>query len=232
MESSSTDTVTDTVTDTINIYKNCIINAHVDAENNTSKLIDDILNLKGLSGKKTRHLLNNICSNLSINNKKYYLEIGSWYGSTLVSALYNNNNINAIAIDNWSEFNEGNVSQKFRENISTYLKDEANLRVIEEDCFNIDLNTIKDKINFYMFDGHHSYESHVKAITYYKDILDDIFILYIDDWSWVGVRDATYEGLKKSDIEILFQLEDFSDQEKGGDSTYWNGFGLFVCKKT
>ena len=222
----------DTVTDTINIYKNCIINAYADSENNKSKLIDDILNLKGLSGKKTRHLLNNICSNLSEHNKNFYLEIGSWYGSTLISALYNNNHMNAIAIDNWSEFNEGNVSEKFKENINLYLKNKTNLTIIENDCFNVDLNNIKDKINFYMFDGHHAYDSHVKAITYYKDILDDIFILYIDDWSWVGVRDATYEGLKDSNIEILFKLEDFSNQDEGGDSTYWNGFGLFVCKKT
>jgi hypothetical protein len=58
-----------------------------------------------------------------------------------------------------------------------------------------------------------------------------IFILYIDDWSWERVRNGTYDGLKDAKIDILYKLEDYSIQDKGGDKTYWNGFGLFICKK-
>ena len=32
-----------------------------------------------------------------------YLEIGTWYGSSSISAIYKNN-INATFIDNWSQF--------------------------------------------------------------------------------------------------------------------------------
>jgi hypothetical protein len=223
------------MSDLFNKYKEYINNAFKDSENNVSKLNADILNLKGFSGKKTRHLLNNICSNLSIDNKINYLEIGCWYGSTFISALYNNNNVYGIGIDNWSEFNEGDVEKNFKENINTFLENKNNINIIENNCFNLNLDNllqkIGNKINFYMFDGNHDYESHKKAITYYKDILDDIFILYIDDWSWERVQNGTYDGLKESNIDILYKLENFSIQDKGGDSTYWNGFGLFICKK-
>jgi len=157
------------MSDDLNICKDCIIKAFNDAENNKSKLNADILNLKGFSGKKTRHLLNNICSNLSSINKLYYLEIGCWYGSTFISALYNNTNMYGIAIDNWSEFNEGDVQQKFKENINTFLSGRNHIRVIENDCFNLNINEIQtsigNKIKFYMFDGYHEYETHKKAIT-------------------------------------------------------------------
>lgn len=219
------------MTSKFDIYKECVENAFKDAENNTSKVNDDILNLKGFSGKRTRHLLNNICTNLNnYDTNTTYLEIGCWYGSTFVSALYNND-INGIGIDNWSEFNEGDVQQKFKENINTYLNKNTKIKVFEQDCFSINLNQFNNKVQFYMFDGYHDYETHKKAITHFKDILDYTFILYIDDWSWDRVRNGTYDGLKEANIEVLYKLEDYSIQDKGGDATYWNGFGLFICKK-
>ena len=53
-----------------------------------------------MSGKKTRHFYNNICS---MKNSRY-LEIGTWKGSTLCSAMCNNK-MKCVAIDNWSQFN-------------------------------------------------------------------------------------------------------------------------------
>ena len=52
------------------------------AERNESKLIPEILNLEGMSSSKNRHFLYNL-----INSDDWYLEIGCWKGSTLVSAL-------------------------------------------------------------------------------------------------------------------------------------------------
>ena len=66
------------------------------AENNYSKLPNDILDIDGFSGNKTRHLYNNICNIPDIN----YLEIGTYMGSTFISAMYQNS-IRGIAVDNW-----------------------------------------------------------------------------------------------------------------------------------
>jgi hypothetical protein len=55
--------------------------------------------MKGYSGKKTRHFYNNL---LSIEDARY-LEIGTWKGSTLYSAMYGNK-AQITYIDNWSQF--------------------------------------------------------------------------------------------------------------------------------
>jgi hypothetical protein len=80
----------------INHAKSSVDNAN----DNISKLTPEILSMDGMSGNKTRHLYNNICS---LNNANY-LEIGTWKGSSFISAFYNNE-INPIVIDNWAEFN-------------------------------------------------------------------------------------------------------------------------------
>ena len=49
------------------------------ADNYTSKINDEILNIGGMTGKKTRHFYNNICS----MDDARYLEIGTWKGSSL-----------------------------------------------------------------------------------------------------------------------------------------------------
>jgi hypothetical protein len=69
------------------------------SQNNISKINQEILNLEGMSGSRTRHLYNNLCS---IEDCRY-LEIGTWKGSTVCSAMFGNNG-NITCIDNWSQF--------------------------------------------------------------------------------------------------------------------------------
>ena len=71
----------------------------VNTNNYSSKITKEILHMDGKSGKKTRHFYNNICS----MNDSRYLEIGTWKGSSICSAMCNNN-MTCVAIDNWSEF--------------------------------------------------------------------------------------------------------------------------------
>ena len=67
--------------------KTSVINHIENSINYISKLNDDILNIHGMSGVKTRHFYNNLCS---IDNIKL-LEIGVWTGSTTCSLMYKNN---------------------------------------------------------------------------------------------------------------------------------------------
>jgi hypothetical protein len=61
-----------------------IINkSYESSKNNVSNITEDILKIDGMSGIKTKHLLNNLCYNLSKNKKIKHLEIGTHIGSTL-----------------------------------------------------------------------------------------------------------------------------------------------------
>lgn len=201
------------------------------SNNNISKLTIDILEMEGMSGKKTRHLYNNLCSLPNIN----YLEVGTWKGSSFISAAYENN-MNSIVIDNWSEF--GSVKQEFLNNFEKYCTDQK-LNLIEKDCFDVtksEINEIYDTIDIYLYDGAHDFESQKKAITYYKNLFSKYVVIIIDDFrsdtpSNSEVSKGTYAGLEESGLIIHEKIEIISREEVNGSSEYWNGFGLFICEK-
>lgn len=197
------------------------------SEKQESKINQNILNIDGMSGVKTRHLYNNICSLTNAN----YLEVGSWKGSSFISAMYKNN-INGIAIDNWSEF--GGPRVEFLNNCNKYINDQ-NYKIIEKDCFNLnknDINNFYEYADIYLYDGIHNYESHKNAITYMLPFLSKYFILLVDDWSLdsVNVKSGSLDGFIESKLIIHYKLEIEDDQTKGGIQGYWNGCGVFVCE--
>ena len=67
-------------------YKKLIETSFQNAENNISKITNEIIAMKGMTGTKTRHFYNNL---LNIEDARY-LEIGTWKGSSVCSAMYKN----------------------------------------------------------------------------------------------------------------------------------------------
>ena len=119
-----------------------IENAFKNAENNISKITSDILSIDGMSGTKTRHFYNNL---LSMEDARY-LEIGTWKGSSLCSAMYDNQ-AKIVCVDNWSEF--GGPKTEFYINLEKY-KGNNNVIVLDQDCYSIDVSTMP-KFNIYLY---------------------------------------------------------------------------------
>ena len=80
-----------------------------------------------MSGQKYRTFIN-LFVHSSPNPR--YLEVGSWAGSTAVSALYGNQ-VKAVCIDNWSQF--GGPRDKFFANIAMALSPEIDFSFLEQD---------------------------------------------------------------------------------------------------
>lgn len=197
------------------------------ADKNESNISQEILSMQGMSGTKTRHLYNNICNLKNAN----YLEIGTWQGSSFVSSNYKNN-LNSIVIDNWSQFN--GPKDQFIENVKTFCP-ETKYHYIENDCFAIDLKQITDiseSIDIYLYDGEHSQESQKKALTYFYPVLSKYSIVIIDDFCADSVWKGTDEGLEEAGLIVHTKITRECNQTTGGDQTYWNGLGLFVCERT
>ena len=199
------------------------------SNNNISKLNFEILQIDGMSGIKTRHLYNNICS----LTKSNYLEIGTYKGSSFVSAIYQND-LNPLGIDNWSEFK--GPKEEFFKNIKTHCPSNK-FNFIEKNSFDVtedDLKKYMNSIDIYLYDGCHDEISHEKAITHFEKYFSKFFIVIIDDWrddnNWSRVQRGTYKGFEKTKIKIHEKIEVITHQEKNGPSEYWNGFGLFVCE--
>lgn len=197
------------------------------AFHNESKLSIDVLNIDGMSGNKTRHLLNNICT---LPNKTY-LEVGTYKGSSFISALFDND-IHGFCIDNWGQFGG---KDEFISNINKFTSHlPTNLNIIDKDCWTVTTNDISKSIDIFMYDGVHTYEDQKKAITYFQPILSEYCIIIIDDWKcdWVKVRDGTFDGLQESGLKVLYKEEiglvNTDTYHQGGD-TFWNGCGIFLC---
>jgi len=217
-----------TLEELIDHTKQSIENAY----NNKSKLSQEVLLMEGMSGDKTRHLYNNIC-NLSETN---YVEVGTWKGSSFISALYNNTTTKGTSIDNWSEFN--GPSNEFYANVLTHLKNTiSNVTIINKDCWAITENDIKIPIDIFMYDGAHTYEDQKKAITYYSSYFSKYVIIIIDDWlaDWSDVRKGTLDGILAAKLIVHYSNEiplvNTTTYHTGGN-TFWNGCGVFVCERT
>lgn len=196
---------------------NCILLAR----NCKSKCTPEILALHGMSGDMTRHLYNNICG---ISDKINYLEIGCFKGSSTLAALYGNE-CSATVIDNWSEF--GGPQQEFFKNIQS-IHPIKNIQILNEDSFNLTSELQNTPYDIYLYDGHHSVESHTKAITYYWKYLADTSIIMVDDWDWEMVKKGTLAGISQMGGKILYQVD---ISEPKGPAGFWNGCGIFLIQK-
>jgi hypothetical protein len=206
----------------MDICKETIDRCIDNALNSKSKLTDEIFGIEGMSSVPIRHLLNNIMSYPDIN----YLEIGVYRGSTFISALYGNR-VNAVCIDNWSEFGEGSRDvflsncQKFGINDFLFL---------ECHSFEMDISQIKDKINVYFYDGNHSVGGTAKSLTYFYPIFADMFLYIVDDYAWDEVREGVDSGIKECGLSIVSEW-DLESSLISNERTWWNGLGIFILKK-
>ena len=200
-------------------------------ENNETILTDEIFAIDGMSGRKGRILLNNL-----VYDSSNYLEVGSWKGSTLCSALYKKNTNRSYSIDDYSQF--GNPKDTLENNLKKFVNNYHTH--IESDCFNIDLekHNIKD-IDIYFYDGGHLTDEQYKAVTYFINSMSNVFILIVDDWNGTGdtnVKKGTMDAI--NDLNLITHLyvslpeENILNNQPHGDSNgYWNGLGVFVLEK-
>lgn len=196
------------------------------AEMHISKLSPEVLLIPGMSSGKGRHLLNNICT----LPEGRYLEIGTWQGSTFISALYNNHERvrQAYAIDNWSEF--GGPKTEFLLNTQHYIPS-LPFKLYEGNCFQLNLDTAFDHpINIYFYDGDHSFQAQKSAFTYFNNIFDETFIAIIDDYDWVSVHSGTQAAFEELNYEILYEKHLVSNGLNDAQ-TWWNGIYVAVISK-
>ena len=204
----------------------CLANA----EEGKSKINNEILEMYGMTGIKTRHFYNNL---LSIKDSRY-LEVGTWAGSSVCSAMFGNES-KVVCIDNWSEFGGEDIKEIFLEYFDEY-KGNNDATFIEDDCFNVKFGDDK-RFNIYLYDGGHAYEEHYKAVSQFLEYLDDVFIFIVDDWNWLKVRNGTMDALKDSNLEVVWKREiiltenDEHTPLAEAKLNWWNGIAVFVIKK-
>lgn len=209
--------------------------AHVEecfakADRNESKITQDIIDMEGMTGTKTRHFYNNLVSMPSAK----YLEIGVWKGSSSCAAMYGNNSY-CVFIDNWAAF--GGPKEEFLQNFEKFKGDNI-ARFIEADCFKMQEINFDTKFNIYLFDSDHSERSQYLGVDMYLPVLEDVFVLVVDDWNWSEVRTGTLNAIADNGLQILWEKaikltndNTFTNDQQIAKDTWWNGIAVFIIKK-
>lgn len=203
-----------------------------------SKVPTEILEMEGMSGIYTRHIYNNLCGLGEKEGRRCrYLEIGTWKGSTFLSAMYGNSLLHGTCVDNWSEF--GGPKTECLEHFRTFFTHGEDYQVIDRDCWTLDRSVLGDvPIDLYLYDGPHTFEDHRRAITSMVPYMAPVSIVIVDDWccDWADVRRGTMAGWEavKDQVTVRWKLEipilGSSAFHTRGDTT-WNGMGIFVCTR-
>ena len=177
----------DTIKHVIDCFEKVEAGSHI--------LSDDIYAYQGYSGRKTREFYNLICSRPNCK----YLEIGTWYGSSSISALHGNT-LDATFVDNWSEF--GGNKQTLINALEKY-KGDSSYTLIEGDAWKVNVSTLP-MYDVYLYDGAHTYTDQYRAISRYASRLKDNCIVMIDDWTYDFIQKATFDALDDLGLKILY----------------------------
>jgi Methyltransferase domain len=200
-----------------------------DAMAGLSGIDPDVLAVEGMSGRKYRLFINNL---IRLMTDPSYLEVGSWMGSTLCSAM-SRNKLRATAIDNWSEF--GGPKDEFMNNVARFISDNVTLSLIESDFRLVNYSEI-GRHNVFLFDGPHSAKDQYDGIAVALPALHRQFVLIVDDWNWQHVREGTLLALSKLGLSVQFALEirssmDNSHPKLARQTSDWhNGYFIGVIE--
>lgn len=198
---------------------------------NASHLVD----VQGLSTPRVCHLLNDMVRGMDAEN--YYLEIGTWKGLTLCSAIHDNRGKKVIACDKfrlWGRWTGWgflarrallrNVARQEREGAAQVTFHHMTSKAL----FERDL-VPRERVEVYFYDGDHTYEGTYHGVVAAAPCLTPRSYLLMDDWNDEVIQRATFDACEKAGLEIVWMraLEGDNLSQDG----WWNGLGVFLLEK-
>lgn len=199
------------------------------AMRNESLIPPHCLNIWGMSGMQYRRFINNYMR--SIPNPRY-LEIGSYTGSTLSAAVGGIDNMQALAVDNFSL--GGSSKDACESNVNQVKGNNTDIKVMSQRFEDFDFAG-HGKFNVYMYDAEHYEHDQKNAITRCIPALEEISLIIVDDWNDLNgvttqVKTGTYAGFAETNLEILFKWEVETGKNGPIGSDWHNGYALFLVR--
>ncbi len=196
-----------------------------------SQLPPETLEIVGRTSPKIRHLLNNLCS---LPNT-VYLEAGSWFGASFISALAGNENTvkAAVAIDNWCA--RGGVpaagysecERMFDAHRTQFLAAYGDRQIkINQDLSTVDSLPVTPTVFYYDADHGRTRE----GVLQFFPILADPCIVCLDDWSFPHVRSGWMQAISESEWVIVKEWDMPTKRPKDTD-LWWEGFYVAVITR-
>ena len=192
-----------------------------------------VVDVEGMSTPRVCNLLNDLVG--SMGPDETYLEVGTWRGLTLCSAIANNPGKRCVACDKfrfwgyWTGFG-WRARRALYENIARHRPGGAEVSFYEmrsELMFRRGL--VPDGVKVYFYDGDHSYGGTYRNILSAAPLLCAESYLIVDDWNQERVRRATRDAIEDAGLAIAWwrALEGVNGDQRG----WWNGIGAFWLHK-
>jgi hypothetical protein len=194
------------------------INSNTNFENIDNldhEVIEKLSNIHSYSTISIGFIINQIAKNLG--SDAIYLNIGVWRGFSMFAGMLNTK-CEVYGIDNFShDYADANKSlSNYEESKKTkeYFFKKFNNFKIKEKHFFYDMDYKKffklwesknKKIDFYYYDGEHSYINQYDNLIIAHNFLDKGSIILIDDYNEAHVENATFDFISKfnKDYKIL-----------------------------
>ncbi|MBI2568940.1 MAG: class I SAM-dependent methyltransferase [Candidatus Schekmanbacteria bacterium] len=194
--------------------------------------LDPCPDVPGMISIKKQRLLN-LAFGLIPENEAY-LEVGTFQGKSLISAMLGNPLRPAFACDNFTQF-EGNTFATAQGHLERYgLLDKIQF-------YNCDFRDIYTPaslpvpVGLYFYDAGHDYQSQYLAIKLVERYLADEALVIVDDWRFAPdsqsrAKEATIAAAEESthDWELLLDLP---ARFNGDRAMWWNGVGVLAFRR-
>jgi protein O-GlcNAc transferase len=190
---------------------------------------DVIAGVPNLAEENVLALLNLAASLLGPGES--YVEVGSYYGASLIGAMRGNEGRDFVAVDLFSfgaaEVKGRTLPAASREGLEESLRrfEAEGATILEGDAFEvIDGGSLGDRrVGVYYFDGPHDYESQLGGLRSIEPWLADEALLVVDDFDWEQVDRATRDYLAAQPrARMLFEIGGANK----GQPQWWEGVAV------
>ena len=185
----------------------------------------ELLQIPSMSTFAIGYVINKICQQL--RKEDIYVNIGVWKGFSLIAGMINTDCI-VHGVDNFSEFD--GPEEEFLKNFEKYKN--PNSHFFSNCDYRIFLKNFEKEnkpINFYYYDGEHSYKEQFENLMIAKEFFIKGTIILVDDINFNDVEVGTKDFINKysSQYEILKEIKTANNH---CHPSYWNGLMLFKKK--
>jgi predicted O-methyltransferase YrrM len=146
---------------------------------------------------------------------EHFVEIGTFRGTSLISAMQGNDDGLFVAIDDWSK--EGGENHHLVSNL-----DRHGLRatIIDGDAFETLRRGIPSPVGVYYYDAGHEYEEQLDGMRLAEPYLASPALVIVDDTDWERVERAVDDYLAAQPRATEIHRVDGSDH---GQPDWWYG---------
>jgi predicted O-methyltransferase YrrM len=189
--------------------------------------------VKGAISIKKQKLLKIAFSCLDPN--ECYLEVGTYRGKSLISAVKGNPMRSVFACDNFTSFGKDSSFREVKNNLKLYNISEKVIFYNEDFKKVLNKEKVSMPVGLYFYDGSHDEESQYLAIKKAENLLSTEALVIVDDWRYAEdsksyAKKATERAIEESSNEwkMIYNLP---ARYNGDHEMWWNGVGVFSFHK-